>query len=85
MALSYMFGPIISVIVSVLQSDSQSLSVSVDEGLEQGFVVRDRLQDVPVRRHVADRPLTEPSAAQPEDVAEGGDDREKHITNIPTS
>lgn len=50
--------------------DSQSLSVSINEGLEQGFVVGDGLQDVPVRRHISDRPLTEPGAAEPENVAE---------------
>lgn len=50
--------------------DSQSLSVSINEGLEQGLVVGDGLQDVPVCRHIPDRPLTEPSAAEPEDVAE---------------
>lgn len=50
--------------------DSQSLSVPINEGLEQGFVVGDGLQDVPVGRHVPDRPLTEPSAAEPENVAE---------------
>lgn len=50
--------------------DSQSLSVSINEGLEQGLVVGDGLQDVPVCRHVSDRPLTEPSAAEPENVAE---------------
>lgn len=53
-----------------MQVDSQSLSVSINEGLEQGLVVGDGLQDVPVRRHVSDRPLTEPSAAEPENVAE---------------
>lgn len=52
------------------QVDSQSLSVSINEGLEQGFVVGDGLQDVPICRHVSDRPLAQPSAAEPENVAE---------------
>lgn len=30
----------------------------------------DGLQDVPISCHIADRPLAQPSAAQPEDVAE---------------
>lgn len=50
--------------------DSQSLSVSINEGLEEWFVMGDGLQDVPVSRHVADCPLAQASAAQPEDVAE---------------
>lgn len=50
--------------------DLQSLSVSIDEGLEEGFVMGNGLQDVPVCRHVTDRPLSQPGAAQPEDVAE---------------
>lgn len=58
--------------------DSQSLSVSINEGLEEGFVVGDGLQDVPVSRHVADGPLAQPGAAQPEDVAE----RETHGQNV---
>lgn len=48
--------------------NSQSLSVSIDESLEERFIVGDGLQDVAVSRHVANRPLAQPSAAQPEDV-----------------
>lgn len=54
---------------TVLWWDSQSLSVSINEGLEERFVMGDGLQDVPVSCHVADRPLAQPSAAQPENVA----------------
>lgn len=36
----------------------------------------DGLQDVPISCHVADGPLAEPSAAQPEDVAESQRERE---------
>lgn len=57
--------------------DSQSLSVSINEGLEEWFVMGDGLQDVPISCHVADSPLAQPSAAQPEDVAE----RETTILN----
>lgn len=60
----------------VLYWDSQSLSVSINEGLEEGFVMGDGLQDVPISCHVADGPLAEPSAAQPEDVAESQRERE---------
>lgn len=60
---------------AVQRADLQSLSVAINEGLEEGFVVGDRLQDVSVCRHVADRPLAQPSAAQTENVAEGGTDR----------
>lgn len=38
----------------------------------------DGLQYVPVRRHVADGPLAQPSAAQPEYVAGGGGDGERY-------
>lgn len=53
-----------------VQVDSQSLSVAINEGLEQGLVVGDGLQDVAISRHISDGPLTEPSAAEPENVAE---------------
>lgn len=54
----------------MLYWDSQSLSVSINEGLEEWLVMGDGLQDVPISRHVADCPLAQPSAAQPEDVTE---------------
>lgn len=50
--------------------DSQSLSVSINEGLEEWLIMGDGLQDVPISCHIADCPLAEPSAAQPEDVTE---------------
>ena len=53
-----------------MQVDSQALPVAIDEGLEQGLVVGDGLQDVAISRHVPDGPLTQPSAAEPENVAE---------------
>ena len=37
--------------------------------MAQGLVLRDRLQDVPVSRHVPDGPLAQPRAGQPEHVA----------------
>lgn len=57
--------------------DSQSLPVAINEGLEQGFVVGDGLQDVAICRHVSDGPLSEPSAAEPENVAENHGDKGK--------
>lgn len=47
----------------------QALSVAIDEGLEQRLVVGDGLQDVAVVGHIADGPLSQARAAQPEDVA----------------
>lgn len=64
---------------TMLRFDLQSLSITINKGLEEGFVVGDRLQDVPVCRHVADRPLAQPSAAQPENVAEGETDRLRRL------
>lgn len=49
--------------------DSQSLSVSINECLEEWFVMRDGLQDVPIICHIANYPLAQPSAALPEDIA----------------
>lgn len=49
---------------------SQSFPEAVYEGLEQGLVVGNGLQYVPVCRHVADGPLAQPRTAQAEDVAE---------------
>lgn len=54
----------------MLYWDLQSLSVSINEGLEEWFVMGDGLQDVPISCHVADCPLAQPSAAQPKDVTE---------------
>ena len=49
----------------------QSLSGAVQQGLAQRLVLRDCLEDVPVCSHVADGPLAQPGAGQPEDVAAG--------------
>lgn len=49
--------------------NSQSFPEAVDEGLEEGLVVGDGLQDVPICSDVADGPLAQSRAAQPEDVA----------------
>lgn len=57
----------------MLQWDLQSLSVSINEGLEKWFIMGDGLQDVPISCHVADGPLAEAGAAQPEDVTERKD------------
>lgn len=48
---------------------SQALLVPVDQGLEQGLVLRDGLQDAPVLGHVADGPLAQPGAAESENIA----------------
>lgn len=47
----------------------QSFPEAVDECLEEGFIVGNGLQDIPVCSHVADGPLAQTSAAQPEYVA----------------
>ena len=47
----------------------QSHPSAVDEGLEEGLVVGDGLQDVAVVGDVADGPLAQSGAAQSEDVA----------------
>ena len=62
---------LVAVVRSRCIRDSQSFPEAVDEGLEEGLVVGDGLQDVAVRRHVPDGPLAEPRAAQPEDVTVG--------------
>ena len=48
---------------------SQSLPVSVNEGLEEWLVVGDSLQNVPICSDVANGPLAQPSAAQSKDIA----------------
>lgn len=53
----------------MFKQDLQSLSVSINEGLEEWFVMRDGLQDVPISCYISDRPLAQSSAAQPEYVA----------------
>lgn len=51
------------------RGDSQAFPKSIDQGLEQGLVVWDGLQDVAISRNVADGPLAQPGAAEAEDVA----------------
>lgn len=46
----------------------QAFPAAIDEGLEQGFVVGDRLQDVAVLGDVADGPLAQPRTTQSEDI-----------------
>lgn len=46
----------------------QSFPEAVNQGLEKGFVVGDRLEDVSICSHVADCPLAEASTAQTENV-----------------
>lgn len=48
--------------------DLQSFSEAIYEGLEEGFIVGNGLEDVSISRHVADGPLTQPCTAQTEDV-----------------
>lgn len=48
----------------------QSFPEAIDERLEERLVVGDRLEDVSIRRHVADGPLAQAGAAQSEDVTE---------------
>ena len=52
-----------------MAAHSQSLALAVEQSLAQGLVLRNRLQYLFVHRDVADRPLTEPRAAQAEHVA----------------
>lgn len=60
---------------------SQSLPVSVNEGLEEGLVVGDGLQDVPVVGDVANGPLAQSCAALSEDVAKMRDGKQGGQTN----
>lgn len=53
----------------------QALPVAIDKSLEQRLVVGDGLQSVAIIGHVADGPLTQPSAAQSEDVTVREDPR----------
>lgn len=46
----------------------QALSVAIDEGLEQRFVVGDGLQYVSITGHIADGPLAQSSTTESEDV-----------------
>lgn len=59
----------ISVLSFRLSFDLQSFPKAIDEGLEEGFVMRNGLQDVPISRDITDSPLAEPRTAQPEDIA----------------
>lgn len=49
--------------------DLQSFPKAIDEGLEEGFVMRNGLQDVSISRDVTDSPLAKPCTAQSEDIA----------------
>lgn len=49
--------------------DLQSFPKAIDEGLEEGFVMRNGLQDVPISCDVTDSPLAESRTAQSEDIA----------------
>jgi hypothetical protein len=53
-------------------SYSQSLPESVNEGLKEGLVVGDGLQNVPICSDVANGPLAQPSATQSEDITDRG-------------
>lgn len=46
----------------------QSLSVAIQQGLDEALVLGYRLQDLPVGRDVTDGPLPQPGAGQPENV-----------------
>lgn len=46
----------------------QAFPAAIDECLEEWFVVGDGLQDVPISSDIADGPLAQARAAQPEDV-----------------
>ena len=48
----------------------QPFPEAIDEGLKEGFVVRNGLEYVSICCHIADRPLAQPRAAQSEDVTE---------------
>ncbi len=65
--------------VNALVRHSQSLSVSVEQRLAEALVLGDGLQDAAVGRHVADGPLAQARAAQPEDVTAKGTQR-KHVS-----
>lgn len=66
----------------MFEYDLQSLSISVNESLEEWFVMGDGLQDVPISCHVSDRPLAQPSAAQPEDVAKKTNNQKVAVFNV---
>ena len=48
--------------------NSQSLALSVEQGLTERLVLWDCLQNLAVSRHVADRPLAQPRTAQPKHI-----------------
>ena len=57
--------------------DLQSFPEAINEGLEKGFVVGNGLEYVSICCHIADSPLAQSRAAQPEDVTEERDVRNK--------
>ena len=46
----------------------QSFPIAVEKGLAEALVLRDGLEDAAVVSHVPDRPLTQSSTTQTEDV-----------------
>lgn len=55
----------------------QSFPEAIYEGLEEGFIVGNGLENVSICCHVADRPLAQPCTAQSEDVTGERDMRKK--------
>ena len=50
--------------------DLQSFPKTIYEGLEEGFIMGNGLENISICGHVADSPLAQPCAAQPEDITE---------------
>lgn len=63
-----------SKIVTILKlnENSQAFALAIEQRLAERLVLRYRLQNLSVSRHVADRPLAEPCTAQPEYIAASG-------------
>lgn len=49
--------------------DLQSFPKAIDEGLEEGFIMRNGLQDIPISCDVTNSPLAKPRTAQSENIA----------------
>lgn len=64
--------------------DLQSFSEAIYQGLEEGFIVGNGLEDVSICRHVADGPLAKPCTAQTEDVAGEEDTRKINDYQVPS-
>lgn len=54
---------------------SQAFPEAVNQGLEERFIVRDCLENVPISSDIPNSPLTQTSAAQPENVTENRDEQ----------